>query len=441
MKIIQFIRNFLRLFNLEAELENQDSVYEEIKKGIIFKGTNLWILIFAIVVASVGLNMNSTAVIIGAMLISPLMGPINGMGYSIATYDFALFRKSVKNFSFAILASLIASTLYFALSPISTAHSELLARTSPTIYDVLIALFGGMAGIVAISSKQKGNVIPGVAIATALMPPLCTAGYGIATGQFFYFFGAFYLFTINTIFIAIASVWVSQLLKFPLRNLVEEGKKKKINRAISLVITIVLLPSIFFGYKLVKEEQFLQQANQYVSNVSVFEGNFLLKYSIDPKSSTISLIYGGATLVESQKNIIIRKSKDFNLINANIIIEQGLAFSDVDDKNLEVYTLREQIFKLNAIVNQKNSAIDSMHNQKKFGEVLFNEIKTIYPQIKGYSYSESFIYHDTLTVPLNTPIIIMAINDDITEVDKEKINNWVKQRLKSEFVKIFYELN
>ena len=173
MKTTTIFRKALHFFSLESELEHQDSVYEEIKKGIVLKGTNLWILIFAIIVASVGLNMNSTAVIIGAMLISPLMGPINGMGYSIATYDFDLFRKSVKNFSFAILASLVASTLYFVLSPVSTAHSELLARTSPTIYDVLIALFGGLAGIVAISSKQKGNVIPGVAIATALMPPLC----------------------------------------------------------------------------------------------------------------------------------------------------------------------------------------------------------------------------------------------------------------------------
>ena len=272
MKILNIIRKILYFFNLESELENQDSVYEEIKKGIIFKGTNLWILIFAIIVASVGLNMNSTAVIIGAMLISPLMGPINGMGYSIATYDFDLFRKSVKNFSFAILASLVASTLYFVLSPVSTAHSELLARTSPTIYDVLIALFGGLAGIVAISSKQKGNVIPGVAIATALMPPLCTAGYGLATRQFDFFFGAFYLFTINTIFIAIASVWISQILKFPIRTIVDEGKKKRIDRTITLVITIVLLPSIFFGYKLVKQERFSQNANSYVSNISVFEG-------------------------------------------------------------------------------------------------------------------------------------------------------------------------
>ena len=162
---------YLSYFNIMHEREDFDTIHTEVEKGVVFKGTNLWVLMCAILVASVGLNMNSTAVIIGAMLISPLMGPINGIGYSLATYDFQLFRKAVKNFTFAILVSLITSSLYFFISPVDTAHSELLARTSPTIYDVFIALFGGVAGMLALSSKLKGNVIPGVAIATALMPP------------------------------------------------------------------------------------------------------------------------------------------------------------------------------------------------------------------------------------------------------------------------------
>jgi len=227
MKQREYLHKLLSYIKLESELDDFEKIHESITKDIVFKGTNLWILVFAIIVASVGLNMNSTAVIIGAMLISPLMGPINGMGYSIATYNFPLFKLALKNFLFAVIASLIASTAYFLLSPISTAHSELLARTSPTIYDVLIALFGGLAGIVAISSRQKGNVIPGVAIATALMPPLCTAGYGLATGQLFYFFGAFYLFTINSVFIAISSVIISQILKFPIRTVVDKLQRKR----------------------------------------------------------------------------------------------------------------------------------------------------------------------------------------------------------------------
>jgi uncharacterized hydrophobic protein (TIGR00271 family) len=439
MKTIHIIRKALHYFSLDPELENQDSVYDEIKKGVIFKGTNLWILIFAIIIASVGLNMNSTAVIIGAMLISPLMGPINGMGYSIATYDFELFRKSLKNFSFAIIASLVASTIYFALSPVSTAHSELLARTSPTIYDVLIALFGGLAGIVAISSKQKGNVIPGVAIATALMPPLCTAGYGLATGQFNFFFGAFYLFTINTIFIAIASVWISQLLKFPIRTIVDQVQKKKINRSITLVISVVLLPSVFFGYKLVKQEDFSQKANLYVSNVSTYDGNYLLKHKIDVKSGKITLIYGGSALSDNQKNEIVKKSSEFNIKDATIIIQQGLTFSNVDDANIESLKIKEHIINLNDLLNKKNSTIDSITNRQKFGIEILNEIKPLFPQINSCLYSESLDFSDTLKSTKIIPIVIFLAETKIQDADKAKINNWLKQKTKSNSVKIYYE--
>jgi len=301
MNINVLIRKFLHLVNLEPELDDYDKIHNTIEADMIFKGTNLWILVFAIIVASVGLNMNSTAVIIGAMLISPLMGPINGMGYSIATYNFTLFRTAAKNFTFAVIAGLVASTAYFAMSPISTAHSELLARTSPTIYDVLIALFGGLAGIVAISSKHKGNVIPGVAIATALMPPLCTSGYGLATGQFEYFFGAMYLFTINTVFIAISSVVVSQILKFPITTLVDSAQKKRVNRWICFEISLVLIPSIFFGYRLVQKEKFNENASRYVNNIGFVEGNYLLKHEINPKTGPSPLFTEGHSLPMSRK--------------------------------------------------------------------------------------------------------------------------------------------
>jgi len=185
------LNNFFDKFKLHAEKEDLQTVISNIDAGVVFRGTNLWVLIFAIFVASLGLNVNSTAVIIGAMLISPLMGPIMGIGLGMGINDVALLRKAVYNYSIATGVALATSTVFFLLSPLDDAHSEILARTSPNIYDVLIALFGGFAGILATSSRQKGNVIPGVAIATALMPPLCTAGYGIATLQFSYFIGAF----------------------------------------------------------------------------------------------------------------------------------------------------------------------------------------------------------------------------------------------------------
>ena len=192
------LRSFLRSrFDLSADKASEEEVVDNIRKGVEFKGTNLWVLIFATFVASLGLNVNSTAVIIGAMLISPLMGPIMGMGLSVGINDFELLKRSLRNFGFMVLASIFTSTLYFFISPLSGAQSELLARTTPTTYDVLIAFFGGLAGIVAQSRKDRtSTVIPGVAIATALMPPLCTAGFGLATLQFKYFIGAFYLFFI-----------------------------------------------------------------------------------------------------------------------------------------------------------------------------------------------------------------------------------------------------
>lgn len=337
------------------------------------------------------------------------------------------------------MASLITSTVYFVLSPVSTAHSELLARTSPTIYDVLIALFGGLAGIVAICSKQKGNVIPGVAIATALIPPLCTAGYGLATAQFNFFFGAFYLFTINTIFIAIASVWIAQLLNFPIRTIVDEGQKKRINSTITFVISIVLIPSIFFGYKLVQQEKFLQNANYYVSNVSHFEGNFLLKHDIDAKANRITLIYGGSLLSELQKKELKKKSNDFKLDHATILIKQGIALSNMDESNLELVKLKEQIINLNASLNKKNTEIDSIMNQQKLGLTLLNEIKPIFSQINGCINSESLNFLDDLDSPQVTPIVILSAKSDTQAADKMKISNWLKQRLKNDNVKIYYE--
>lgn len=443
MDKIEFIRRALDYINLESELDDFDKIHESIEKDLVFKGTNLWILVFAIIVASVGLNMNSTAVIIGAMLISPLMGPINGMGYGVATYNFPLFKKSVKNFTFAVVASLLASSAYFLISPISTAHSELLARTSPTIYDVLIALFGGLAGIVAISSRQKGNVIPGVAIATALMPPLCTAGYGLATGQFYYFFGAFYLFTINTVFIAISSVVISQILKFPIRTIVDTAQKKRVNKWISVVISLVLIPSIYFGYNLVQKETFIENASRYISNVGIVEGNFLLKHDINADTKTISLIYGGATLGEEQKENIRDKARDFSLNNATINFEQGLDFDDFARRSNEVDNLKLEVNRQNLLVREKEAVIDSLVQRNAIGKEIFDEIKVLYPVIVGSSFADSYTFHDNLPTPTSQKIIIFQLakksNATLSPTERTKIEGWLSIRLKSNNVKVIYE--
>lgn len=439
MKYNRPLRRLLRLINLESDLDDYENIHETIEKELVFKGTNLWILVFAILVASVGLNMNSTAVIIGAMLISPLMGPINGMGYSIATYDFPLFRQAVKNFTFAVLAGLVASTAYFAISPISTAHSELLARTSPTIYDVLIAFFGGTAGIVAITSKKKGNVIPGVAIATALMPPLCTAGYGLATGQFTFFFGALYLFTINTVFIALSALLISQILKLPIRGTIAEPQKKRINQMISFVLALVLIPSIYFGYLLVQKENFTERAGRYIDNISVVEGNYLLKHEINPKTRTIELVYGGTSLIDSQKEEIRNRAGDFNLTDITIEFRQGFSYSDAAVRNTEVEQLKAEINRLNMVVRERNEALRAAVSAQEKGSELLSELEVLYPQVKQVAYSLTLGYTSDQPLPDTLAVVIVTIKGkDLTAREKEQVEKWLSARLRSDSLKVFF---
>lgn len=433
------IRNLLRYTNLKGEIDGYEKIFETVNRGIVFRGTNLWILIFAIIVASVGLNMNSTAVIIGAMLISPLMGPINGIGYSIATYNFPLLRVALKNFSFAVIASLIASTAYFALSPISTAHSELLARVHPTIYDVLIAFFGGFAGMLAISSKQKGNVIPGVAIATALMPPLCTAGYGLATARYDYFFGAFYLFTINSVFIAIASLVVAQLLKFPITTIVDEIQIKRVNRWISFTIILVLIPSIYFGYLLVQKERFVENAGKFVNSVSIVEGNFLLKNDIVPETRTIVLAYGGTTLDEKQKSAIRDRAREFFLDDSKIEFQQGISFDAITQKGKEAESLKAENNLLKVALQEKEKQLRQERERIEIGKQILAEARTLYPQISTCAYAETKVFSDSIP-PVKTAVSIFHIEGKaLPPAEKEKIGQWLKARLQVDRIIVVVE--
>jgi uncharacterized hydrophobic protein (TIGR00271 family) len=436
--------NILHYFDLKREMESFDSIHAEIEKGIVFKGTNLWILMCAILVASVGLNMNSTAVIIGAMLISPLMGPINGMGYSIATYDMNMLKQAVRNFSFAVIVSLLTSTFYFLITPVSTAHSELLARTSPTIYDVLIAFFGGLAGILAISSKLKGNVIPGVAIATALIPPLCTAGYGLATLQFKFVFGALYLFTINTVFIAFAASVVCQILKFPIRSIVDPQKHKRINQTIWAILLLIIVPSIFFGYKLVQQETFTEKSKQYIQNISVLSNTYLIDNEIDATQQTISLMYSGYGPSEEDLRKIKETALTFDIDTSKIDIISGTDAEILrQSTNRYISETQELEGKLNAVTsNLQNTqnTLDSIRNIPKIGENLLMEIKKLYPQINTCSYAETIIYQNSTQSSL-IPMIIFTSKKTLNRTDQNKISEWVQTRVNNKDAKTIFELN
>ncbi|MEG0529086.1 MAG: DUF389 domain-containing protein, partial [Bacilli bacterium] len=281
------------LLNLHTGEEDKSKVLADVVKNISFRGSNLWILACAIFIASIGLNVNSTAVIIGAMLISPLMGPIVGAGFALATYDFNLLKKSAKNLLIATVVSLIVSSIYFYLSPFKEVQSELLARTSPTIYDVLIAFFGGIVGAISITRVDKGNPIPGVAIATALMPPLCTAGFGLAALDFKFFIGAMYLYCINCFFIGIATFVIIKYLKF--KPVVTENKAfdKKLRYIITVLVFLMVIPSFYLAYNLLNEKKFSQNVDNYIKTEFTDKGYTLIyqKISYNASPKTIDLAF------------------------------------------------------------------------------------------------------------------------------------------------------
>lgn len=277
-------------FNALPDKEDEKETINQISSGVYFRGSNLWVLIFAIFIASLGLNTNSTAVIIGAMLISPLMGPIIGMGLAIGINDLELLKSSIKNYMVATVISVLTATIYFVITPLTEAQSELLARTSPTLYDVLIALCGGAAGILALSTKGKGNVIPGVAIATALMPPLCTAGYGLAVGNLYYFFGAFYLFFINTVFICLATYIGVRMLKFTPKTFLDRTRMKKVQRYIITLVVLTMLPAAYMTVHIIKRSIYDNSAAKFVKNELTFSGTQIISQNLNEKDKRLNRV-------------------------------------------------------------------------------------------------------------------------------------------------------
>ncbi|NLX41615.1 MAG: DUF389 domain-containing protein [Bacteroidales bacterium] len=311
---------------------------ESIRSSIYFRGPNVWILAAAIIVASIGLNVNSIPVIIGAMLISPLMGPIMGFGLGLGTNDTSLLKESLKHLGIMVLISIIASTLYFLVSPLKMDNpTELLARTNPTIYDVMIALFGGFAGILETSRKEKGTVISGVAIATALMPPLCTIGFGIATLQLKYAIGALYLFFINGVFIAMATFIMVKYLRFPLVKVADSTKQKKVSGTIAAFTLVLIVPSIISAIMVIHENRFNQNARKFISENRNLDKSYIYDHEIkhEKTSGTLTLYMAGEPLDLSEKELLYRSAemcgigRDQLTIIENAIIREELSQSDM----------------------------------------------------------------------------------------------------------------
>lgn len=308
--------------SLRADQADVASIDRSLRDGVEFRGTNVWLLVAAIFIASIGLNVNSTAVIIGAMLISPLMGPIMGIGYGVAISDFALLKRAFRALFIAVVASLLTSTAYFLISPLAQAHSELLARTTPTLWDLLIALFGGLAGAVGATRREKSNVIPGVAIATALMPPLCTAGYGIATGQFSYFLGAFYLFFINSVYIGLATTIVLGLIRRPEVVSVHVAVRRRLRWGVYVLVLATVLPSVVLSWRLVSAEWFRSRAQKFLAREVNFPGVHIADRRILPEQRSIDIALLGARLSPTALTALRARLPAHHLADAELIVRQ-----------------------------------------------------------------------------------------------------------------------
>lgn len=426
-------------FSVNKDISDLHQTAEGIRSGAEFKGANLWVLIFAIFIASLGLNTNSTAVIIGAMLISPLMGPIIGMGLAAGISDFALMKKSLRNYAVATVISIITATLYFATSPLSEAQSELLARTSPTIYDVFIAIFGGAAGILALSTRGNTNVIPGVAIATALMPPLCTAGFGLASGNWLYFLGAFYLYFINTVFIAFATYVGVRMMRFPTKSFPDKSREKKVQRYLLTVIIVTMCPSIYMTYTIVRQTIFSANVNNFIQTEMSQMGATVISKETDYKSQEISLTLIGRELNERQQDSLRGFLKRYHLENARLTFIQGYHSKQLPVQQI----LSAEQSKAALLTEQHNKEVRSLKEQLRYYENyqqlsldLRPEMTILFPQTSDLHLAPVLTpAHDS--VKADTFVLATTrVKSKLSAEERTQLQRWLQQRIATDSLQL-----
>lgn len=444
---IHRIKSYLSAtFNLNDHIDTEKAS-QFIHNNVDFKGPNTYILAFAIIIASVGLNINSIAIIIGAMLISPLMGPIFGIGYGLGTNDTGFLKKSFKNFLVMVIISIMVSCIYFLVSPLELENpTELLARTNPTIYDVLIAVFGGFAGIIEISRKEKGTVISGVAIATALMPPLCTAGFGLATASLKYFLGAMYLFSINSIFLALATFLTVKYLKFPLATFSDPVKAKRVSRWIGAIVVIIIIPSVYSAVIMVRENNFNHVAKDFIAQNKELTNSYIYDYSIDPHSKPpkLELFIAGEALGDTELDNIYRSAHDFGLTDDQIIISQNAATSsgEMTDRVAiqSIYDRSDQeIEKREKIIEELQTELNSFKSKELPIERLVEELRAQYPTLTDVSLTRGYSMDTDSLGKKEEIIIILSAEKPLTKDNMDKLRKWLSVRLDFENIRLLQE--
>ena len=441
------IREYLaKLFDFHTDKEDDFETLEMVRADVDFRGTKLWILICAIFVASLGLNTNSTAVIIGAMLISPLMGPIIGFGTALGIYDFELLKRSLRNLGLTTLFSVLTATIYFILTPITDSGSELLGRTQPNIYDVLIAFFGGAAGMIAASTKSKGQVLPGVAIATALMPPLCTAGYGIATGQWHFFFGAFYLFLINSVFIALATYLVVRLLRFPPKVFLDRARGRKVHRILMVIATCTIIPAVYLSIGMVRDSIATRNAKSFVENELALTSTQVVKYTLGTQNGVkvLDVVLLGVPLQNSQIDSLQNRLKEYGLAGTQLLVHQG--FEDKTDLGeLRNTVLKDLYENSDAIIQRQRQEIDSLKQiiakRDYYDELegaVVEEMKSLFPSVeKAFLVAPSPAKSATDST-LNV-VIRPRTGGALSVAERQKMIVWLSARTKAKAVDLIID--
>lgn len=422
-----------------SEHIDTESAEKAIRSNIYFRGPNAWILAIAIVIASVGLNVNSIPVIIGAMLISPLMGPIFGLGLGLGINDFELMKAAGRNLLVMMGISLLASFIYFLITPLSlTNPTELLARTNPTIYDVLIALFGGFAGIFEQCRKDKGTVFSGVAIATALMPPLCTAGFGLASGNLHYFAGAIYLFIINCLFIMLATYTMVKYLKFNALKFSDEKLGRRTKAVSTILIILFIIPSIWSAVLLVRQNNFEDRALEFMEANKSVEKSIIYDYKISHSDgSKIELFYTGEPLSATAWTNIESSAKEHGIKPEQLIISEHTTIEGTNEMEL-VKTIYERT---DTELKNREAEIQRLREELKMlrGEEIpyvqiQKEISLSYPQVEDIYISRgAFVAKDSLDAK-SCILVVPQCTDSIKVEDKIKLEEWLKLRLASENV-------
>ena len=425
-----------------AEHIDTAAAEKNIRNSIYFRGPNVWILVFSIIIASVGLNVNSIPVIIGAMLISPLLGPIFGIGLGLGINDTGLLKASLKNILVMMVISLVASLVYFLITPLNLSNpTELLARTNPTIYDVLIALFGGFAGIFELSRKEKGTVFSGVAIATALMPPLCTAGFGLANGNLMYFIGALYLFTINCIFIILATYLTVKYMKFEQHEYKDEKSGKRARRLITVITVIVIVPSIWSAIVMIRENTFNETVSEFINaNKNLYSG-YIMDYKVDHRNgSKVQVFFTGDPLSASEKNNFLESAKEFGLKPEQIIIqEHALGESTNEGEILKgIYERTDsEITRREAEIKKLEDELKMLHASEIPFEQITREAVNQYPHITSLFVARGAEVSAKDFSRSNGLLAVVRTSEPLSEEEKTRLTDWLKIRLNIQNVTLY----